>query len=73
MSHLRDSASWIWPGGMCWHRSLAALAVKAGETQEGVPKATAQDADIRSWRLLAGEPGERRRKRTRRQRWTNRR
>ena len=58
MSPLRDSASWIWPGGMCWHRPLAALAVKARESREGVPKATAQDAGIRSWRLLASEPGE---------------
>jgi hypothetical protein len=66
---LRDSASWIWPGVMCWHRSLAALAVRASETQEGVPKATTQDADgIRSWRLLASEPDEKRTKTTRRQR-----
>ena len=74
MSPPRDSASWIWPGGMCWHRSLAALAVRASETQEGVPKTPAQDADdIQSWRLLASEPGEKRTKITRRQRWTNRR
>jgi hypothetical protein len=74
VSPLRDSASWIWPGGMCWHRSLAALAVRASETQQGVPRATTQDADdILSWRLLASEPGEKRTKTTRRQRWTNRR
>jgi hypothetical protein len=58
MSHLRDAAFWIWPGGMCWHHSLAALAVKASETQAGVPKAPAKDAGIRSWRLLASEPSE---------------
>ena len=70
MSHSRDSASWIWPGGTCWHRSLASLAVKASETQEGVPEAPGQDAGIRSWRFLASEPSEKRRKAARRQRWT---
>ena len=73
MSPLRDSASWISPGGMCWHRPLAALAVKARESREGVPKATAQDAGIRSWRLLASEPGEKPTKTIRRKRWTNKR
>ena len=73
MSPLRDSATWIWPGGMCWHRPLAALAVKARESQEGVPKATAQDAGIRSWRLLASEPGEKSTRTKRRKRWTNKR
>jgi hypothetical protein len=70
VSPLRDSASWIWPGEMCWHRSLTALAVKASETQEGVPKAPAHDDGIRSWRLLASEPGEERTKTERRHRWT---
>ncbi len=70
MSRLRDAASLIWPGGMCWHRSSASPAVKASETQEGVPKATAHDAGGRSWRLLASEPGEKRRMTERRQRWT---
>jgi hypothetical protein len=69
VSPLRDSASWIWPGGMCWHRSLAALVVNASDTQEGVPKAPAQDTGIRSWELLASVPSEDRRKTTRRQRW----
>jgi ribosomal protein L37AE/L43A len=31
-SHLRDGVSWVWPGGMCWHRSLAARTVKSSET-----------------------------------------
>ena len=58
---------------MCWHRPLAALAVKAERDTEGVPKAPAQDAGIRSWRFLASEPGEKRTKTTRRKRWTNKR
>ena len=75
MSHLRDAASWIWPGGMCWKPSPAARAVKADSEaqEEGVPEAPAQDAGIRLWRFLASEPSEKRRKTTRRQRWTNRR
>lgn len=75
MSHLRDAASWIWPGGMCWHRSSAARAVKADSEaqEEGVPEGPAQDAGIRSWRSSASEPSEKRRKTTRRKRWTRRR
>ena len=38
MSHLRDSASWIWPGAMCWHRSFVGRTVQISETQEGVPQ-----------------------------------
>jgi hypothetical protein len=60
VSHLEDEASWIWPGGMCWHRSLAALAVKASKTQKGVPMASGHDAGIRSRRFVAGEPDEKR-------------
>jgi hypothetical protein len=73
VSHLRDAASWIWPGGMCWDRSLAARAVKASETQAGVPKAPVHAAGIGSWRFLASEPSDKRRKTTRRQRWAKRR
>jgi hypothetical protein len=74
VSHLRDAASWIWPGGMCWDRSSAARAVKANsEAQEAVPEGPAHDAGIRSWRFLASEPTEKRRKTTRRQRWARRR
>jgi hypothetical protein len=75
VSHLRDAASWIWPGGVCWHRSSAARAVEAdSEAQEEVvPEAPAHDAGgIRSWRFLASEPSEKRRKTARRQRWTKR-
>ena len=74
-SHLRDGVSWVWPGGMCWDRSLAARAVKANSEaqEEGAPKALAHDAGIRSWRFLAKELTEKRRKTTRRQRWTRRR
>ena len=71
MSHLRDGASWIWPGGMCWHRSSAARAMKANsEAQEGVPKAPAHDAGIQSWQFSASEPSEQGRKTARRQRWS---
>jgi hypothetical protein len=70
VSHLRDSASWIWPGGVCWHRSLSSLAVNASETQEGVPKASAQDAGIRSWRLCSFLAGFACQQTTRRQKWT---
>lgn len=75
MSNLRDAASWIWPGGMCWHRSSAARAAEAdSEAQDGVPEAPAHDAGgIRSSRFLASEPSEKRRKTARRQRWTKRR
>jgi hypothetical protein len=64
VSHLRDSASWIWPGGMCWHRSLAEPAMKASELQQSVPKATAHDA------VVTSQLSEKRRKTARRQRWT---
>jgi hypothetical protein len=75
MSHLRDAASRIWPGGMCWDRTSAARAVKADSEaqEEGVPEAPAGDAGIRSWRFLASGPSEKRIKTTRRQRWTKRR
>jgi len=69
---LRDSASLIWPGGMCRHRPLAAPVVEAGESQEGAPKAAARDAfGIRSLRLPAGGPGEKRTKTERRKRWNS--
>ena len=64
MSNLRDAASWIWPGGMCWKPSSAARAVKASEQQQGVPKVTAHDA------VAASQLSEERRKTARRQRWT---
>jgi len=75
MSHLRDAASWIWPWGMCWHRSSVARAVKADSEgqEEGVTEVPARDAWIRSWRLLASEPGEKRKVIIRRKRWTKRR
>jgi hypothetical protein len=66
VSHLKDAASWIWPGGVCWHRFLASLAVKTSKTQKSVPMASAHDAEIRSWRFVAGVPDEKRRKTTRR-------
>jgi hypothetical protein len=69
MSHLRDAASWIWPGGMCWHRSSVARTVKANsEAREGAPKVLAHDAGIRSWRSSASEPSEKRTVTMRRQR-----
>ena len=75
MSHLRDAASWIWPGGMCWKPSSAARAVKANSEaqEECVPEAPAQDARIRSWRSSASEPSEKGKVSIRRQRWTKRR
>jgi hypothetical protein len=76
VSHLRDGASRIWPGRMCWHHSSATRAVDADSEaqEEGAPEAPAHDAGgIRSWRSLAGEPGEKRRKTAWRQRWTKRR
>jgi len=38
VSHLRDGASWIAPGGMYWYRSLAVLAVSASETRRVCPR-----------------------------------
>jgi hypothetical protein len=76
VSYLRDAASRIWPGGMCWHRSSAAQAAETDSEaqEEGVPEAPAHDAGgTRSWRFLASEPGEKRRKTARRQRWTRKR
>jgi hypothetical protein len=72
VSYLRDAATRIWPGEMCWHRSLAARAVDANSEaqEEGVPEAPAHDAEIRSSRFLASEPSEKRRQTPRRQRWT---
>lgn len=62
MSHLRDGASWISPGEMYWHRSLAVLTVSSSETQEGMPEAPAHDAGRRSSRSLASELREKQRK-----------
>jgi hypothetical protein len=73
VSHLRDAASGIWPGGMFGHRSLAALTLKSSETQEGVPKAATHDAGIRSSRFLTSEPSEKPRVTILKRRWTNRR
>jgi hypothetical protein len=70
VSHLRDATSWIWPGAMRRNRSFVGRTVQISQTQEGVPKAPAHDAEIRSWRFLAVEPDEKRRKTTRRQTWT---
>jgi hypothetical protein len=73
VSHLRDATYRIWLGGMCGHHSLAALTLESSERQEGVPKAAAHDAGIRSSRCLTSEPSEKPRVTIRRRRWTNRR
>ena len=62
MSHLegRNPFLGIWPGAMRRNRSFVGRTVQISQTQEGVPKAPAHDAEIRSWRFLAVEPDEER-------------
>jgi hypothetical protein len=57
MSHLRDGASWIWPGGALWQRSFAGRGVGASETEgQGPAEAPARDARTRSKRFSVSKP-----------------
>ena len=57
MSHLRDAASWIWPGGALWQRSFAGRGIGTSETEgQGPAEAPAHDASTRSERLPVREP-----------------
>jgi hypothetical protein len=57
MSHLRDAASWTWPGGASWRRSFAGRANRASETTgQGPAEAPAQPAGASSERLPVSEP-----------------
>jgi hypothetical protein len=67
VSNLRDAASWIWPGGMYGHRSLAVRTVATdSEPQDGAPDAPDHGAEVRSPRFLTSESSEKGRKTTRR-------
>ena len=66
MSHLRDAASWIWPGGASW-RSFAGRGIGASETADKVSaEAPAHDAGTSSERRPVREP-EKEPRRTRRE------
>jgi hypothetical protein len=66
MSHLRDAASWIWPGGASW-RSFARRGIGACETADkDSAEAPAHDAGTSSERRLVCEP-EKEPRRTRRE------
>jgi hypothetical protein len=57
MSHLRDAASWIWPGGASWWRSFAGRGIGASETaDQDSAEAPAHDAGTSSERRLVREP-----------------
>ena len=67
MSHLRDAASWIWPGGASWRCSFAGRGFGACETADKVPaEAPAHDAGTSSERRPVREP-EKESRRTRRE------
>ena len=67
MSHLRDAASWIWPGGASWRCSFAGRGIGSSETADKDPAETpAHDAGTSSERRPVREP-EKEPRRTRRE------
>jgi hypothetical protein len=67
MSHLRDAASWIWPGRASWRCSFAGRGIGASETADkDSAKAPAHDAGTSSERRPVCEP-EKEPRRTRRE------
>ena len=67
MSHLRDAASWIWPGRASWWCSFAGRGIGACETADkDSAEAPAHDAGTSSERRPVCEP-EKESRRTRRE------